>query len=72
MKKICLLLLALITISLLLPGDVVEEIVAIVNGDVITLSEYKEQFNSTVQMLRAQLSGEAYFKEYERLKDTLL
>jgi len=71
-KKICLLLLVMMIVSLLLPGDVVEEIVAIVNGDVITLSEYREQFNTTVQMLRAQLSGEAYFKEYERLKDTLL
>jgi len=71
-KKIITLVLTLVAIALWLPGDVVEEIVAIVNGDVITLSEYREQFNSTVQMLRAQLSGEEYFKEYERLKDSLL
>lgn len=61
-KKMIMLGLALMAVALWLPGDVVEEIVAIVNGDVITLSEYREQFNSTVQMLRAQLSGEQYFK----------
>lgn len=71
-KKIIVLLLAVIGLSLFLSGDVVEEIVAIVNGDVITLSEYREQFNTTVQMLRSQLSGEEYFAEYERLKDNLL
>ncbi|NPV82996.1 MAG: hypothetical protein HPY46_05355 [Candidatus Aminicenantes bacterium] len=71
-KKLVMLGLAVVAIALWLPGDVVEEIVAIVNGDVITLSEYREQFTSTVQMLRAQLSGEEYFKEYERLKDSLL
>ncbi|MBC7361789.1 MAG: peptidylprolyl isomerase [Candidatus Aminicenantes bacterium] len=71
-KRIVLVVLILISLFTLLSADVVEEIVAIVNGDVITLSEYKEQFNQTVQMLRAQLSGEEYFKEYERLKDNLL
>jgi len=71
-KRIVLLVLLFIFMFTLLSADVVEEIVAIVNGEVITLSEYKEQFNSTVQMLRAQLSGEEYFKEYERLKDNLM
>lgn len=71
-KRIVLAILILILLFTLLSADVVEEIVAIVNGDVITLSDYKEQFNQTVQMLRAQLSGEEYFKEYERLKDNLL
>lgn len=71
-KRIVLAILILISLFTLLSADVVEEIVAIVNGDVITLSDYKEQFNQTVQMLRAQLSGEEYFKEYERLKDNLL
>ncbi|HRD02492.1 MAG TPA: peptidyl-prolyl cis-trans isomerase [Candidatus Saccharicenans sp.] len=56
----------------LVSADIVEEIVAIVNGDVITLSDYKEQFDSTVQILRQQLSGESYFREYDRLKDNLL
>ncbi|MGB4704363.1 MAG: peptidyl-prolyl cis-trans isomerase [Candidatus Saccharicenans sp.] len=71
-KKLWLIVLIVVSSTLLLSGDVVEEIVAIVNGDVITLSEYREQFNSMVKMLRAQLSGEQYFKEYEKLKDSLL
>lgn len=71
-NKIVFLVLILISVFALFSADVVEEIVAIVNGDVITLSEYKEQFNITVQMLRAQFSGEEYFREYERLKDNLL
>jgi len=71
-KKITWLLLILALGGVLLRADIVEEIVAIVNGEVITLSDYKEQFNSMVQLLRSQLSGEAYFKEYEKLKDNLL
>jgi len=71
-KKITWLLLILALGGALLRADIVEEIVAIVNGEVITLSDYKEQFNSMVQLLRSQLSGEAYFKEYEKLKDNLL
>jgi len=71
-KKLWMLLLALLFTGALLWADIVEEIVAIVNGDVITLSDYKEQYNSMIQMLRSQLSGEAYFKEQEKLKDNLL
>jgi len=71
-KKIVYLALILIFVLALSSADVVEEIVAIVNGDVITLSQYKEQFNITVQMLRAQLKGDEYFREYERLKDSLM
>jgi len=71
-KKIFLLMLVGLSLLTMLSADVVEEIVAIVNGDIITLSEYKEQFNSTVKMLRSQLSGEEYFREYERLRENLL
>ena len=71
-KRIILGALVLLAFFSLVSADIVEEIVAIVNGDVITLSDYKEQFDMTVQMLRQQLSGESYFKEYERLKDNLL
>ena len=71
-KRIILGALVLLAFFSLGSADIVEEIVAIVNGDVITLSDYKEQFDMTVQMLRQQLSGESYFKEYERLKDNLL
>ncbi len=66
---------ALIGLAVLLApavGQVVEEIVAIVNDDVITLSQYKEQFDSTVQQLRSALQGEEYEKQYQMLKKDLL
>lgn len=53
-------------------GQVVEEIVAIVNDDVITLSQYKEQYDSTVQQMRAALQGEEYEKQYAMLKKEML
>lgn len=53
-------------------GQVVEEIVAIVNVDVITLSQYKEQYDSTVQQMRAALQGEEYEKQYAMLKKEML
>jgi len=71
-KQALLTALILLAFFSLVSADVVEEIVAVVNGEVITLSDYREQFNSTVQMLRQQLSGESYFKEYERLRTNLL
>ncbi len=66
---------ALIGLAVLLApavGQVVEEIVAVVNDDVITLSQYKEQFDSTVQQLRSALQGEEYEKQYQLLKKDLL
>jgi parvulin-like peptidyl-prolyl isomerase len=53
-------------------GQVVEEIVAVVNDDVITLSQYKEQFDATVQQLRSALQGEEYEKQYQMLKNEML
>ena len=53
-------------------GQVVEEIVAVVNDDVITLSQYKEQFDATVQQLRSALQGEEYEKQYQMLKSDML
>src|SRR5665647_1057672 len=53
-------------------GQVVEEIVAVVNDDVITLSQYKEQFDATVQQLRSVLQGEEYEKQYQMLKSDML
>jgi peptidyl-prolyl cis-trans isomerase SurA len=66
---------ALIGLAVLLTpavGQVVEEIVAVVNDDVITLSQYKEQFDATVQQLRSALQGEEYEKQYQMLKKDLL
>jgi peptidyl-prolyl cis-trans isomerase SurA len=53
--------------------QVIEEIVAIVNDDVITLSQYKQQFEVQAQQLRAaNLPAEEYDKQYKILKSELL
>ena len=53
--------------------EVVEEIVAVVNDDIITLSEYREMFELSMNKLRAdQLPQEDYDKEYAALKKELL
>jgi hypothetical protein len=52
--------------------EIVEEIVAIVNDDVITLSEYKREHDGMSQALRAQVSGEEFDRQYERMKKELL
>lgn len=56
----------------LLGQDIVEAIVAVVNDDIITLSEYKQEYISRVRMLRAQLQGEELTQQEEFLKETLL
>ena len=53
-------------------GQVVEEIVAVVNDDVITLSQYKEQYDSTIQQLRAAFQGAEYEKQLAMLKKEML
>jgi parvulin-like peptidyl-prolyl isomerase len=50
----------------------IEEIVAVVNGDIITLSEVKARNELMIQALRAQFSGEEFSKQYELLKQGLL
>jgi peptidyl-prolyl cis-trans isomerase SurA len=53
--------------------EVVEEIVAVVNDDIITLSDYRTQFDQTVAQLRAaQLPQEEYDKQYAAIKKELL
>lgn len=53
--------------------EVVEEIVALVNDDIITLSDYRTQFEMTLAQLRAAgLSPEEYDKQYARVKQELL
>ncbi len=55
------------------PALVIEEIVAVVNDDVITLSQYKQQFEVQLQQLRAaNLPAEEYDKQYKNLKSELL
>jgi len=52
--------------------EVVEEIVAIVNDDVITLSQYKQEYEMRVQAARSQLKGEDLEKVLEQIKTTLM
>ncbi|MCX7974030.1 MAG: peptidyl-prolyl cis-trans isomerase [Candidatus Aminicenantes bacterium] len=53
-------------------SHVVEEIVAIVNDEIITLSQYKQHYESMIQMLRAQYQGSEYYDQVEQLKKQLL
>ncbi len=53
-------------------SEIVEEIIAIVNDDIITFSQYKEYHDSLYQMLRAQLQGEEFEKQYSRMKGEIL
>ena len=65
-------LVGLAAILSLAAGQVVEEIVAVVNEDIITLSQYKEQYDSTVQQMRAALQGEEFDKQLAMLKKEML
>jgi len=62
----------LLVLAGLAAGQVVEEIVAIVNDDVITLSDFKAYHDSVYQMLRSQFQGEEFDKQYERAKAGML
>jgi len=72
MKTLAFALTGLAAVLFLAAGQVVEEIVAVVNDDVITLSQYKEQYDSTVQQLRATFQGEEYEKQLALLKKDIL
>lgn len=52
--------------------EVVEAIVAIVNDEIISLSEFKREHNEFVQILRSQLEGEEFTKQYNAMKDMIL
>jgi len=52
--------------------QVVEEIVAVVNNDVITLSQYKARYEQEVRILQAQFKGEEYDKQFEAVRKGLL
>ena len=52
--------------------EVVEEIVAIVNDDIITLSQYKEEHDAVYRMLSQEYQGEAFEKAYAQMKAILI
>ncbi len=70
-KTLALILFGLCGIGLV-GQEVVEEIVAIVNDDVITLSQYKQEYEMRVQAARAQLTGEELQKVLEEIKRELM
>lgn len=75
MKKINLfiaLLLILTGTALLWSQEVVESIVAVVNDDIITLSDYKAQHQALYEMMQNQFEGEEFQERYRQLRKELL
>ena len=52
--------------------EAIESIVAIVNDDIITLSQYKNQHEVLYQMMRAQFQGEEFQEHYRQTRKELL
>ena len=71
-QAILFLLLILSGILFLCGQEVVEEIVAIVNDDIITLSQYKAEHDAVYRMLSAEYQGEAFERAYAQMKEVLL
>jgi len=72
MRMTLILFLVLFSISFLFGQDVVDAIVAIVNDDIITISDYKIEHDSIYDLLRSQFQGEEFTKQYEKEKEGLL
>ncbi len=66
------LFLLFLAISFIASQEVIEEIVAIVNDDIITLSEYRAAYETNYQMYRAQFQGEEFNKQLEWMKKNLM
>jgi peptidyl-prolyl cis-trans isomerase SurA len=63
---------ALLTAPAVTRAEIVEEIVAWVNGEIITLSEYEEEERGRVAEAYRRFSGEELDREVERAKQSLL
>ncbi|MFQ6068984.1 MAG: SurA N-terminal domain-containing protein [Candidatus Aminicenantales bacterium] len=73
MKKIAIFFIFLFAFTHLFGGEeVVEEIVAIVNQDIITRSDYENQLRNIYQILRSQYKGEEFQKQFTQAKNRLL
>ncbi len=70
-QAILFLFLILSGILFLCGQEVVEEIVAIVNDDIITLSQYKAEHDAVYRMLTEEYQGEAFERAYAQVKATL-
>jgi parvulin-like peptidyl-prolyl isomerase len=75
MNKIKMMLIILVffcTALLVQTQEIVEAIVAVVNDEFISLTEYKTRHDNFYDMLRAQFQGEDFTKQYELLKNSLM
>jgi len=52
--------------------EIVEAIVAIVNDDVITLTDYKREYDNLYQMLRSRYQGEQFDQQWDLARASLL
>lgn len=66
------LLLFVAAVALGAAGQVVEEIVAVVNDEVITFTQYKREYDLRMQAAQAQLKGEELDKTVAQIKAGLL
>ena len=66
------LLLLFLTVSFGTSQEVIEEIVAIVNDEIITLSDFRAAYETNYQSLRAQFQGEEFKKQLEQVKKNLM
>jgi len=71
-QAIFFLILILSGILFLSGQEIVEEIVAIVNDDIITLSQYKAEHDTVYKVLSAEYQGEAFEKAYAQMKVILM
>ncbi len=71
-NKWVVLIAALFIAVVLYSQETVEAIVAIVNDDIITLSEYEAEHEALYNFLRSQLQGEEFDKQYEAQRKELL
>lgn len=53
-------------------AEIVEEIIAVVNDDIITLSQFKKYNDSVYNMLRQQYQGEEFDREYLKARGEIL
>jgi len=64
--------LLIMSAALFIGQETIEAIVAIVNEDVITLTDYKREHDNLYRTLRAQFQDEKFEQQYEALKKELL
>ncbi len=60
------------TVSLNPSQEVIEEIVAIVNDDIITRSEFRAEYETSYQTLRAQFQGEEFNRQLKLMRANLM